>query len=120
MLDRCGPGLLPWQFALTLTNSSTDPVEVPPLCQVTGTGGTGQTQVRPVLVFSQRNAKALCCPRVRPTSTRAELAGSAELVSDVEPVPEHGERKDEDANVAGCGLLCGAAPPLVGVVSAEV
>ena len=41
------------QFALTLTTSSTGPVEVPPLCQVTGTGGTGQTQVRPVLVFSQ-------------------------------------------------------------------
>ena len=30
-------------------------MEVPPLCQVTGTGGTGQTQVRPVLVFSHWN-----------------------------------------------------------------
>ena len=48
---------------------------------------------------------------------RAEAA-RAELVSEVELVPAPGERKDDDA--IGCGLLCGAAPPHVGVVSIEV
>ena len=49
---------------------------------------------------------------------RAELAASAELVPELEPVPESGMAKDED--VAGCGLMCGGATPLVGNVSAEV
>ena len=48
---------------------------------------------------------------------RAEVA-RAELVSEVELVPAPGERKDDDA--IGCGLLCGGAPPHVGVVSIEV
>ena len=48
---------------------------------------------------------------------RAEVA-RAELVSEVELVPASGERKEDDA--IGCGLLCGGAPPLVGVVSVEV
>ena len=48
---------------------------------------------------------------------RAEVA-RAELVSEVELVPAPGERKDDDA--IGCGLLCGGAPPHVGVVSVEV
>ena len=42
----------------------------------------------------------------------------AELVPEVELVQAHGERKEDDA--AGCGLLCGGAPPLVGVRYVEV
>jgi len=49
---------------------------------------------------------------------RAEPAARAEIVSEVELIPAPGERKEDDA--IGCGLLCGGAPPLVGVVSVEV
>jgi hypothetical protein len=49
---------------------------------------------------------------------RAEPAARAEPVSEVELIPAPGERKEDDA--IGCGLLCGGAPPLVGVVSVEV
>ena len=59
--------------------------------------------------------KSLVLPARPP---RAELAARAEPVPEVELIPQFGVGKDDD--VAGCGLLCGGSPPLVGVVSAEV
>ena len=52
---------------------------------------------------------------------RAELAGRAEVVSDIELMPVLGERKDAAIDdLAGCGLLCGGSPPPGAVVSVEV
>ena len=52
---------------------------------------------------------------------RAELAGRAEVVSDIELMPALGERKDAAIeDLAGCGLLCGGGPPPGVVVSVEV
>ena len=71
-----------------------------------------------LLVESARARRKSFATTARAPPQRAELAARAELVSAVELAPALGERKDEDA--AGCGLLCGGAPPLVGVVSVEV
>ena len=70
-----------------------------------------------LLAESERARRKSLVPAVR-APPRAELAARAEVVPEVELVPAHGERKEDDA--AGCGLLCGGAPPLVGVVSVEV
>ena len=69
-----------------------------------------------LLAESERARRKSLVPAVR-APPRAELAARAEVVPEVELVPAHGERKEDDA--AGCGLLCGGAPPLVGVVSVE-
>ena len=70
-----------------------------------------------LLAESERARRKSLVPAVR-APPRAELAARAEVVPEVELVPAHGERKEDDA--AGCGVLCGGAPPLVGVVSVEV
>ena len=67
-----------------------------------------------LLAESERARRKSLVPAVR-APPRAELAARAEVVPEVELVPAHGERKEDDA--AGCGLLCGGAPPLVGLVS---
>ena len=70
-----------------------------------------------LLAESERARRKSLVPAVR-APPRAELAARAEVVPEVELVPAHGERKEDDA--AGCGLLCGGAPPLVGVRYVEV
>ena len=72
--------------------------------------------------FSLTNAAARArrkslVPAVR-APPRSELAARAEAVSEVKLLPALGERREEDAG--GCGLLCGGAPPLAGLVSVEV
>ena len=70
-----------------------------------------------LLAESERARRKSLVPAVR-APPRAELAARAEVVSELELVPAHGERKEDDA--AGCVLLCGGAPPLVGVRYVEV
>ena len=59
-----------------------------------------------------------CRPQDQLLRDHAPEAARAEAVSEVKLLPALGERKEDDA--AGCGLLCGGTPPLVGLVSVEV
>ena len=77
-----------------------------------------RSSIDALLAESARARRKAAATARAPPPQRAELAARAKLVSEDELVPALGERKDEDA--AGCGLLCGGAPPLGGVVSVEV